>query len=117
MNVSPRPGRLHGRVPVLLLGGGVTPLGAGRSLGPLGIPVYSTSDRRDVVARSRWVKVLDGGLADFSSVDQLAGYLGRSRFERLVLMPCSDAWSETVSALPASLSERFPSFIPEPAVL
>ena len=99
------------RIPVLLLGGGVTPLGAGRSLGPLGIPVYATCDSADIAARSRWITPLDGGLPEFSSVEQLAEYLLHAPFERLVLMPCSDSWSESVAALPDSLAARFPSFI------
>src|SRR6187200_1007988 len=99
------------RIPVLLLGGGVTPLGAGRSLGPLGIPVYATCDSADIAARSRWITPLDGGLPEFSSVEQLAEYLLHAPFERLVLMPCSDSWSESVAALPDALAARFPSFI------
>jgi predicted ATP-grasp superfamily ATP-dependent carboligase len=99
------------RIPVLLLGGGVTPLGAGRSLGPLGIPVYATCDSADIAARSRWITPLNGGLPEFSTVEQLAEYLLHAPFERLVLMPCSDSWSESVAGLPDSLATRFPSFI------
>ena len=98
-------------VPVLLLGSGVTPLGAGRSLGPLSIPVYATCDPADLAVRSRWISPLGGGLPEFSSTEQLGEYLLRAPFERLALMPCSDTWSETVAALPASYAERYPSFI------
>ena len=38
----------------------------------------------DVAAQSRWVRVLDGGLAEFSTPEQLAAYLARVPFERLV---------------------------------
>ena len=103
--------------PVLILGSSVTALGASRSLGPLGIPVFATCDPHDLAARSRWVRVLNGGLPEFSSVDRLGEYLQKAPFERLVLMPCSDAWSESVAALPPSFAARFPSFISTLAVL
>jgi len=111
------PGDARFRIPVLLLGSGVTPLGAGRSLGPLGISVYATCEPADIAARSRWITPLDGGLPEFSSVERLGEYLLRTPFEKLVLMPCSDSWSETVAALPSSLTDRFPSFIASLPVL
>ncbi len=104
-------------MPALVLGGTVTALGTARSLGPLGIPVYSTCPADDVAAKSRWVRVLNGGLAEFSTPEQLAAYLARAPFERMVLIPCSDSWAETVAALPAECSARFPSFVSPHSVL
>lgn len=104
-------------MPALVLGGTVTALGTIRSLGPLGIPVYATCSADDVAAQSRWARVLGGGLAEFSTPGQLAAYLSRAPFERMVLIPCSDTWAETVSALPAELGARFPSFVSPHAVL
>src|SRR5262245_50326799 len=117
MNSPPPSADARADIPVLLLGGGVTPLGAGRSLGPLGIAVYSTCEPADLAGRSRWIMSFAGGLPEFSGVERLADYLVRSPFDRLVLMPCSDAWSETVAALPESLAGRFPSFISSMPVL
>ena len=76
-------------VPVLVLGGTVTALGAIRSLGPLGIPVFATCDADDVAAHSRWARVLGGGLPEFSTVETLAAFLSRVPHERMVLLPCS----------------------------
>lgn len=104
-------------MPVLVLGGTVTALGTARSLGPLGIPVFSTCPAEDIAAHSRWVRVLDGGLAEFSTPEQLVDYLARSEFDRMVLIPCSDTWAETVAALPVECSARFPSFLSPLAVL
>lgn len=104
-------------VPALVLGGTVTALGAVRSLGPLGIPVFATCAPDDVAAQSRWVRVLNGGLAEFSTAGQLAAFLARAPFERMVLIPCSDSWAETVASLPADLGARFPSFLSPHAVL
>lgn len=115
--MKPENSTTRATAPVLLLGSSVTVLGAGRSLGPLGIPVMATCDPGDLAARSRWVRVLDGGLPEFSPVERLEAYLLRSPFERMVLMPCSDAWSESVAALPPALGSQFPAFISPPHVL
>lgn len=104
-------------VPALVLGGTVTALGTARSLGPLGIPVYATCPATDVAAHSRWVRILGNGLAEFSTPQQLGEYLERAPFERMVLIPCSDTWAETVAALPAGYATRFPSFVSPHAVL
>jgi len=104
-------------VPALVLGGTVTALGTIRSLGPLGIPVYATCPATDVAAQSRWARGMNGGLAEFSTPAQLAAYLERAPFERMVLIPCSDSWAETVAALPAHYETRFPSFLSPHAVL
>jgi predicted ATP-grasp superfamily ATP-dependent carboligase len=111
VNPSSREKSPSAPVPALVLGGTVTALGTIRSLGPLGIPVYSTCPADDVAAQSRWARVLDGGLTEFSTPEQLAAYLSRAPFERMVLIPCSDAWAETVAALPSDCGARFPSFV------
>lgn len=104
-------------VPALVLGGTVTALGTIRSLGPLGIPVHATCPADDVAAKSRWARGLNGGLAEFSTPEQLVAYLSRVPFERMVLIPCSDTWAETVAALPAEYAARFPSFLSPLSVL
>jgi predicted ATP-grasp superfamily ATP-dependent carboligase len=104
-------------VPALILGGSVTALGAVRSLGPLGIPVFVACDPRDVAARSRWAEVLGGGLPEFSTVERLLQYLRSVPVERMVLVPCSDTWAETVAQLPGDVASRFPSYISPLAVL
>jgi len=98
-------------VPVLVLGGSVTALGAIRSLGPLGVPLFAACDARDVAARSRWVRLLGESLPDFTSVERLGEYLVALPFERMVLLPCSDAWAEVVSSLPPEVAARFPSYL------
>ncbi len=120
MQKSTKPGsmgRSQAPVPVLVLGGSVTALGTIRSLGALGIPVFATCSPGDVAARSRWARVLNGGLPEFSTVEQLAGYLGKSPEERMVLIPCSDTWTETVASLAPDLARRYPSFVSPLGVL
>lgn len=104
-------------VPALVLGGSVTALGVIRSLGPLGIPVWVACEPGELASHSRWARLLGAGLPEFTPVDRLAEYLRTAPVERLVLVPCSDGWAETVASLPAELAGRFPSFVSSPAVL
>jgi predicted ATP-grasp superfamily ATP-dependent carboligase len=118
MRVNPHSGRLsESETPVLVLGGSVTALGAIRSLGALGIPVFAACDRNDLAARSRWTRLLNSSLPEFSTVESLAAYLDALPFVRAVLLPCSDAWAEAVAMLPAEIATRFPSYVSSPAVL
>jgi predicted ATP-grasp superfamily ATP-dependent carboligase len=98
-------------VPALVLGGSVTALGVMRSLGPLGIPIFAACDPKDIAARSRWSKLLNGGLPEFSTTDRLIEYLQAAPAERMVLLPSSDSWAETIAQLPADVASRFPSYI------
>jgi predicted ATP-grasp superfamily ATP-dependent carboligase len=111
MNKTMLAGRGRPAVPALVLGGSVTALGAIRSLGKLGIPLFLTCDPKDVAAASRWACTLNGGLPEFSPADALTRYLEASAYERMVLVPCSDAWAETVATLAPAVASRFPSFI------
>lgn len=98
-------------MPTLVLGGTVTGLGAVRSLGPLGIPAYVSCAPDDVAAKSRWSRRLGETLPEFTTPERLAAFLDALPFERMVLLPCSDHWAETVAALPEELQARFPSFV------
>lgn len=98
-------------VPVLVLGGSVTALGAIRSLGPLGIPVFVACEPNESASHSRWARLLNGGLPEFTSVERLSEFLHEAPVDRLVLVPCSDHWAETVASLPAAVAARFPSFV------
>ncbi len=104
-------------VPALVLGGSVTALGTIRSLGALGIPVYAACDPKDIAAHSRWARVLNGGLPEFSTAEQLADFLLKAPVERMVLIPCSDTWAEVVVSLPPMIASRFPSFVSPLSVL
>src|SRR5262245_65986401 len=111
MNRANPAGRGDSAVPALVLGGSVTALGAVRSLGPLGLPVFLTCEPKDVAAASRWASTLGGGLPEFSPADQLVRFLEASSWERMVLVPCSDTWAETVASLPPGVAARFPSYL------
>ena len=103
-------------MPALVLGGTVTALGAIRS------PAPSASSLRDLpTGRRRGAVPLDTRIERWARgifhARQLADYLSRVPFERMVLIPCSDTWAETVASLPPELGERFPSFLSTHTVL
>jgi predicted ATP-grasp superfamily ATP-dependent carboligase len=96
------------RIPVLVLGTGVTVLGVVRSLGRAGIPAYCTCPPGDFAAHSRWSHRARAGFEEFSPVEDLIAFLESSRFERIMLMPCSDWWARTVGGLDPSPDSRYP---------
>jgi D-aspartate ligase len=104
-------------IPALVLGGSVTALGAVRSLGPLGIPAFVACEPNEIASHSRWAEMLNGGLPEFTPVERFAEFLDRAPFDRMVLVPCSDNWAETVASLPAAIVARFPSYVSPLAVL
>jgi predicted ATP-grasp superfamily ATP-dependent carboligase len=89
----------------------VTALGAIRSLGPLGIPVFVACEPNELASHSRWARLLRGGLPEFTPVERLAEFLEEAPADRMVLVPCSDGWAETVASLPVGIGSRFPSFV------
>lgn len=104
-------------VPVLILGGGITALGAMRCLGRRGVPLYVAGSRVGLITRSRWYRVLpEEGPNEFSEQD--LGYrLEQLTIRRMVLLPCSDAWVMAVSQLKPELATRFSSSVAPPETL
>jgi len=104
-------------VPVLILGQGITVLGAMRCLGRRGVPLYVAGSRAGVITRSRWYRQLpEGGSRDFSEQD-LESRLQQLAIRRMVLLPCSDAWAMAVSLLKPETATRFPSSVAPPETL
>ena len=95
--------------PVVVLGSGVTALGLCRTLSKAGIANYLVNADGDFANRSRWVQPLEISVTESADPDLLVGLLERLEFDRAVLMPCSDRWSNAVAGLPAEWSERFPA--------
>lgn len=97
------------QIPVIVLGSGVTALGVCRALGRAGIPNYLVNPDRDFSIRSRWVRMIDRPVQESSEPTALERFLRELDFERAVLMPCSDRWSNAVAGLGAALHDRFPA--------
>jgi predicted ATP-grasp superfamily ATP-dependent carboligase len=104
-------------VPVLVLGVGITALGVVRCLGRRGTPLYVTGTEEPLVSRSRWYRPLPGGPLREASPEALRARLEALPFERVVLLPCTDAWAAAVSGLAPDLAARFPASVSPPAVM
>lgn len=88
-----------GKAACLVLGEGVTALGAQRSLGRAGIPAYIWTSRGDVSSHSRWSRPAKSLSNLPLRQDTLGKWLGSVSDVTLVLMPCSDDWTLAVAGL------------------
>ena len=102
-------------VPLLALGGGLTLIGAMRSLGPGKVPLFTLCEEKDLAMRSRWYRDLPMSLN--TNPDDLAAMLRWLPWEKAVLVPCSDEWLRAVSRLPKHLADQFPSSIASASVV
>jgi len=94
-------------IPALVLGSGLTALGAQRCLGRVGVPTIADAPEDDLAAWTRWYRPVAGPMR----VDSLARDLAASALERAVLVPCTDDATLAVARLPAELRERFPACV------
>lgn len=116
LGIGPDGSGMHNsdQVPALVLGAGVSALAVLRSLGRSGVPVFAAGAETALVRRSRWYRPAPG---DAELRAGLAEYLRTSTLSSAVLFGCSDSWAETLAALPADLTGRFPAVVAEPGVL
>ncbi len=105
------------RVPAILLGSGVTVLGALRSLARRSIPTYVLGERQDIETHSRWYAPAPLARGERADPSRLEAVLRNLPWERAVLISCTDAWSRAVARLRPDLAARFPSSQPSPAII
>ena len=106
-------------VPAIVVGGGITPLGATRCLARRGIRVlHAPGPRPGLLAHSRWFHpVEEGGTGDARSsgreieAEHLERILRHSAPTESVLFPCSDDAVRTVASLPDDLRTRHRSIV------
>jgi predicted ATP-grasp superfamily ATP-dependent carboligase len=103
-------------LPAVVLGSGLSALGALRLLHRAGIPVYSLTAAPSVESRSRWFRPLPG-VRETLAEAPLARLLEASSLERAVLLACSDSTQSAVSELPPALAARFPSSTSAPEIV
>src|SRR5438876_227717 len=96
-------------VPVILLGGSVTVLGALRLFARRGVPTYVLSRETDIEVASRWYRPLPVPRGGDAVPARLETLLDQLPFEKAVLMPCADSWARSVAGLRSSIAKRFPS--------
>ena len=80
-----------------------------RILGRRGIPQFAVGTGGSFIARSRWHRPLPGHAREAPDPSTLPGLLARLAVERMVLIPCTDAWVLAVARLDPALAARFPA--------
>ena len=95
------------RVPALIFGTDVAPLGVLRALAARGVPCYVADETTDVISRSRWYRSPGRTIEATADSEELAAYLRSLDLERAVLIGCNDRWALAVAGLPADLRGRF----------
>jgi predicted ATP-grasp superfamily ATP-dependent carboligase len=109
--------RARDTVPAIVIGSGLTALGALRLLGRAGVPLYCLARYPEIEARSRWYRPLPGFRAGPDSTAPLADILARCPLPSAVLLPCSDHAVNEIAALPPALAARFPASVSPPTVV
>jgi D-aspartate ligase len=109
--------QVRNSVPVLVIGVGITALGVIRCIARRGIPLYVGGATDELVTRSRWYRPLPGRPLTDPPDSEVAAVLEALPFDRMVLLPCTDAWATVVSCLGPNLADRFPASIAPPATI
>jgi predicted ATP-grasp superfamily ATP-dependent carboligase len=107
----------HDTIPVLLLGEGLTLLGAVRCFGRAGIPAYVLTGPDPLARHSRWFRTLPSHELAHDAYEELPALLRELPMERGVLVPCSDHWVAAVAALDEDIRKRFPAVCPSEEVI
>jgi D-aspartate ligase len=104
-------------VPAIVIGCGLTALGALRLFHRSGIPAYCLARNAATESHSRWFRPLPGFRAGPYSTGPLAGILARCPLPSAVLLPCSDHAVNEIAALPPELAARFPASVPSATIV
>ncbi|HEV8449329.1 MAG TPA: hypothetical protein VGQ44_21070 [Gemmatimonadaceae bacterium] len=105
------------RPPVLVLGSGLTVLGAIRLLGRAGFTPLVVSDRPGIAKKSRWFRAAPRSTSSASPRTDLPEWLSGLPLDRAVLLPCEDDWALRVAKCASEVAERFPTSLSSYACL
>ena len=103
--------------PILILGTGITALGAMRICARAGIPAFGMPGSRGVERHSRWYRPARSGESRDPHGPRLEDFLQSCGLPSAVLLPCSDVWLHETAALGGELSRRFPASIASPEAI
>ena len=104
------------KVPVVVLGSGVTGLSAMRILARRGLAPYYASVGDPLGSKSRWFRPLPGESLNHTKLP-FQEWVARLPFERAVLIPCADRWALAVAKLDGGLRQRFPASVASAEVI
>lgn len=95
------------RVPALIFGADIAPLGVLRALALRGVPCYVGDDTDGLITRSRWYRSPGRTIAETPDSEALVEYLTSLDLERAVVYACTDRWALAAAGIPAGLRHRF----------
>jgi predicted ATP-grasp superfamily ATP-dependent carboligase len=95
------------RVPALIFGADIAPLGVLRALAARGVPCFVGDDTTGLITRSRWYVPPGRTLSETSDSDELVEYLTALDLERAVVYACTDRWALAAAGIPTELRRRF----------
>lgn len=99
--------------PAIVVGSGLSALGALRLLGRAGIHAFAYGEPQ-FEKSSRWYRPAPGMDPAQARPERLASYLAVTPLKDAVLIPASDAAVDAIAALPPSLQARFPASVSQP---
>jgi predicted ATP-grasp superfamily ATP-dependent carboligase len=104
--------------PIIILGSGVTALGALRAVARDGFDVYAVDTMDETLGRSRWYRLVPNAPTPANFTDEsFQHWLTTLLWPRAVLIPCSDQWVQRIANLPDDLRVRFPTSVPDRSIL
>lgn len=103
------------QTPTIVLGSGMTTVGALRTLHRAGVPTYAYDRHPSLERHSRWYRPLP--LRRAVDADDLGDVLGGAGISSAVLIPCSDTWAHRVASLRPDLRSRFRASIATPGTI
>ena len=107
-----------GRLPVIVLGGGITGLGVLRIIARNHIAGWLVAPPADLAFASRHAQAPpSAGPGAPAAQSDLAGWLGALPIASAVLIPASDAWVRELARLAPAIRSRFPAAMSTPEVL
>ncbi len=99
-----------GNIPAIIVGSGLSALGAARLLGRAGITAYCYGQPQHE-AYSRWYTPVPDLDLEQARPERLAAYLATCPLDTAVLIPASDAAVRAITLLPPDLQARFPASV------
>jgi D-aspartate ligase len=103
--------------PAIVLGSGETALGTIRSLHRTGIDVIYSAHRSGIAGWSRFHKRFENWPTRALEPVELEAWLESTGLDAAVLMPCSDAWTQSVARLSEESCKRFHRWTPSADVV
>ncbi len=103
--------------PVVVLGLGLSALGAARSLGRAGLRPYLVCPKGDLAGLTRWTRGRVLRIPETDDPAELGAALDQFGVAGAILLPCTDEWSEVIAKLCGADGSSYVTSAPDAAVV